>query len=98
MDIQVQVQTTSRNMLLLIFLVVASSYKNSVDQANDKVLQTQKQSIHKHKRKQKLSQSKHFLVSDDGGHHYMLHKRTLHKGRTSDPSKKLKKGNDYWFG
>ena len=88
-------------MLLLLLLVVASSSKISVDQANDKMLDTHKQSKPKHKDRQKLSQSRHFLVSDKGGHHYLLHTKTQHykdgKGSTSDAPRQVKKGSDLWL-
>ena len=86
-------------MLLLLLLVLASSAKISVDQASNKMLQTIKQAMPKHKHQQKPSQSKHFLVSAEGGHHHLLHTKTRHnkdgKGRT--PSKQVKTGSNYWL-
>ena len=86
-------------MLLLLLLVLASSSKISVDQASNKMLQTIKQSTPKHKHQQKLSQSKHFLILDVGGHHYLHHTKNARnkdgKGRT--PSKHVKKGSDFWL-
>ena len=58
----IQVETTSRNML---FLVAASSSKIFTNQASDKALQTHIQSTQRHK--QKLFQSKHFLELDISG-------------------------------
>ena len=71
----IQFETTSRNTLLLIFLVVNSSSKIYINQASDKALQTHIQSTQRHKKK--LSQSKHFLVLDEEGHHDMLHTKIL---------------------
>ena len=90
-------------MLLLLFISVVSSSNFPVDQENDKMLKldTHKQSKSKHKYQHKLSQLKHFLVSDKGGHHYLLHTKTQHykdgKGSISDGPKHGKKENDYWL-
>ena len=84
-------------MLLLLLLVVASSAKISVDQASDKMLQTIKQAMPKHKHQQKPSQSKHFLVSAGGGHHHLLHTKTRHNKDGRTPSKQVKTGSNYWL-
>ena len=86
-------------MLLLLLLVVVSSSNISVHQANDKMLEldAHKQSNPKHKHPQKLSQSKHVLVSDKGGHHYLFHTKTQHykdgNGSISDAPRQVKKGS-----
>ena len=84
----IKVETTSRNLLFLIVLVVASSSKIFINQASEKVLQTQSMQRHK----QKLIQSKQFLVLDEEGHHYMPPTKTL-------PNKngKISLSDDYWL-